>query len=191
MDYTALYMLTHVRAIVHLYESGLMTPDDCFRQIHIVQMKVRDTIDNPDNTLDVPQGTRELCSALHKELFPYGENPTCAQRMMLISIFIKDEIERCVGSKFIWPHTYTAEQLQMLGFMPTKREGFYQIPYYVIDHLSRDTLLFFMDGNYTTTIERSEPPTGYGPDQSGMIPLGMWAVGHMPQDHKHHFFLEQ
>lgn len=190
MDVTALYMLTHVRAIIHLYNIKQLPADVCWKEIYVTQMKAREVIDNPDNTLEAPEGTKWLCSALHKELFPQGDKATFDQRIMMIEVFIKEEIERCVGAKFIWPHMYAADALKMLGFHETNIEGFYQIPYYLIDHLSRDTLLFFLDGRYTTTIERSEPIHGFGPDQSGMMPLGMYALGSMPDSHKHHFFAE-
>lgn len=190
MDVVALYLITQTRALCHLYETGKMPAVECWRQVFIVQMKVRESIDNPDNTLEVPEQTRELCSQLHKELLPYGDNATFEQRMMMLSAFIREEILRCVGAKFIWPHTYDADALKMLGFHETNVQGFYQVPYYLIDHLSRDSLLFFMDGQWTTTIERSEPLDGFGPDQNGMMPLGMYALGEMPERFRHNFFME-
>ncbi|AQT28761.1 hypothetical protein YOLOSWAG_291 [Erwinia phage vB_EamM_Yoloswag] len=190
MDHTALYVLTHVRAIVQLRKLNMMPAEEVWRQVYMTQMKARDVIDNPLNTLAVPAGTRALVSELHQALFPVGDKLTWEQRVMMIEVYIREEIERCVGAKFIWPHMYDEEALKLLGFNETNIEGFYQVPYYMIDHLSRDSLLFFMDGNFTTTIERSEPLQGYGPDQSGMLPLGMYALGAMPDAHKHHFFLE-
>ena len=190
MDITALYLLTQVSAAINIGKKMQMPAHEVWRSCYIAQMKARESVDHPDNTLPVPEGTRIFVGALHETLFPQGDKITWEQRVMLIELFITEEIDKCVGGKYLWPHTYSAEQLKVFGFQATQVPGFYQIPYYLITHLSRDTLLFFTDGQWTTTIEKSEPLEGFSPDQSGMLPLGMYALGEMPEQHRHNFFME-
>lgn len=190
MDYTALWLFTQVRAALNVGKSMNVPQEEIWKACYHAQLRARDTIDNPTNTMSVPEGTRQLVGELHQALFPAGDKISFSQRVMMLELFIEEEISKCVGAKYLWPHTCTAEHLQCLGFRETELPGFYQIPYYLIDNLSRDAMLFDSRGQLTTTIEATEPESGFSPDPEGMLPLGMWALGQMPEQHKSNFFME-
>lgn len=190
MDWTALWLFTQVRAALNVGKSMGAPDEEIWKAAYIAQMRARETIDNPNNTMPVPEGTRQLVGELHQALFPVGDKMVFSQRVMMLELFLQEEISKCLGAKYIWPHMYTAEHLQGLGFQETELPGFYKIPYYLIDNMSRDVMLFDAGGQVTTTIEAAEPENGYSPDQEGMLPLGMWALGTMPEQHKSTFFLE-
>ncbi|QQO90449.1 hypothetical protein pEaSNUABM5_00307 [Erwinia phage pEa_SNUABM_5] len=190
MDWMALYLFTNVRAALNVGKKAGAPPEEIWKACYSSQMRARDSIDNPNNTQPVSEGTRALVSGLHQALFPMGDSMTFSQRLMMLELFIEEEISKCLGGKYLWPHMYTAEHLQALGFQETELPGFYRVPYYLIDNLSRNVMLFDAGGQVTTTIEAAEPKSGYVPDDSGMLPFGMWALGQMPDQHKENFFLE-
>lgn len=190
MDYTALYLLTNVRAALNFGKTAGAPSEEIWKAIYHSQMRARNTIDNPDNTMSVPEGTRQLVSELHQALFPVGDKITFDQRVMMLELFIREEICKCLGCQYVWPHVLNEDFMRGLGFLETDLPGFYRIPYYLINNMSRDVMLFDAGGQVTTTIEAAEPQNGFIPDPEGMLPLGMWALGQMPEQHKPTFFLE-
>jgi len=190
MDHMALFIFNNVRAAINFGKSAGAPSEEIWKACYSVQLRARDAIDNPDNNLQVPEGTRQLVGELHQALFPAGDKITFGQRVMMLELFIQEEISKCLGARYIWPHVLNEEFMLGLGFVETDLPGFYRIPYYLIDSMSRDVMLFDAGGQVTTTIKAAEPVEGFIPDTEGMLPLGMWALGTMPEQHKSTFFLE-
>lgn len=186
MDWTVLYLFTQVKSAVYVAKIMGAPPEEVWKACYSGILRAQSSVDNPNNTLAVPQATRDLIKELMFCLFPDGDTCTWQQKVMMLEATVNREIELCIGGKCIFPQNLTEEMMIVLGFYSKNRNGLYQVPFYLIDFVPRDVLVFTSDGSATTTLEE-QLPNLESPDPNGMSNISVYAPSKLPKSFSHLF----